>query len=381
MSLQEVNSPAKIEESIAEGLKAPPQLLGVGYSQKEVLKARDTNRLLRVNIEIAENKCNLRCIYCYSFNNDHKKSYSSLTEEDIRNVMVQAKDLGARSVVFTGGGEPLLNKKRFFSFVSFARRQGLIPTVFTNGTCIDGKMAHELDSHGVTVITKLNSLNQPEITNRLSGQPWAYGRMWRGVQNLLKTGLAERGQLGLETVITKDNYAEIVEMWRWAREHRVVPYFELAKIQGRARRFASALEISPSQAHALFESLLRIDREEFKYDWVPTPPMPGAHCHRIYCGCYVTAAGNVQPCSGVAVTFGNIRRQKLVDIINKPTFRKLRYVERNIGGKCRTCQYLGLCYGCRGNAYQITGDPFAGDPGCWFTANSSRGSIQGAPKR
>ena len=28
---------------------------------------------------------------------------------------------------------------------------------------------------------------------------------------------------------------------------------------------------------------------------------------------------------------------------------------------------MGICYGCRGNAYQTFGDPFANDPDCWNT--------------
>lgn len=107
---------------------------------------------------------------------------------------MQAKDLGVRSVVFTGGGEPLLNKERFFKLVKLTRRLELVPVVFTNGTCINEKIAHHLDHDKVTVITKLNSLNRPEITNKLSGRPWAYEKMWHGVQYLLETGLAKRRQ-------------------------------------------------------------------------------------------------------------------------------------------------------------------------------------------
>jgi len=359
-----VSCPIKVEECIDRNLKAPPVLLGVDYDQKEVWESRDAGRLLRINIEIAENRCNLRCIYCYSANASHG-SHTGLSEEETCNIMMQAKALGARSVVFTGGGEPLLNKKRFFKFVKFALGEGLVPVVFTNGTCIDQKTARRLDRYHVTVITKLNSLNEPEITNRLSGQPWAHRKMWQGLQHLLETGLAERGQLGLETVITKANYTKITEMWQWAREHNIIPYFELTKIQGRAKQFPNMLEVSPRSAHVLFKSLLKIDRRQFGYDWVPTPPIPGSHCHRIYCGCYVTVAGNVQPCSGVGISFGNIKMEKLANIVAKPSFQKMRHLERYIKGKCQSCQQLGLCYGCRGNAYQMTGDPFASDPSCW----------------
>ena len=37
-----------------------------------------------------------------------------------------------------------------------------------------------------------------------------------------------------------------------------------------------------------------------------------------------------------------------------------------IDAACRACGFAGECYGCRGNAYQATGDYLAADPGCWL---------------
>ena len=36
-----------------------------------------------------------------------------------------------------------------------------------------------------------------------------------------------------------------------------------------------------------------------------------------------------------------------------------------IKGECRDCDKAEECYGCRGAAYQLTGDYLASDPTCW----------------
>lgn len=171
--------------------------------------------------------------------------------------------------------------------------------------------------------------------------------------------------MGLETVITKENYTEITEMWRWVRQHNIIPYFELTKIQGRAQRFANMLEISPQKIQVLFESLRKIDREEFGYSWPAVPPIPGSHCNRLYCGCYVKVDGYVQPCAGLPFCHGNIKEECLADILSKKSLHVFRHVENYLKGRCGRCGLKGFCYGCRGNAYAVTGDPFSGDPACW----------------
>ena len=45
--------------------------------------------------------------------------------------------------------------------------------------------------------------------------------------------------------------------------------------------------------------------------------------------------------------------------------QELRNYRANIKGPCRECDKSDSCYGCRGAAYQLTGDYLASDPLCW----------------
>ncbi len=46
----------------------------------------------------------------------------------------------------------------------------------------------------------------------------------------------------------------------------------------------------------------------------------------------------------------------------------LKNYREMIKGPCRTCEKSSECYGCRGAAYQLTGDYLASDPTCWRNA-------------
>ncbi|WP_035240507.1 radical SAM/SPASM domain-containing protein [Desulfobacter vibrioformis] len=43
----------------------------------------------------------------------------------------------------------------------------------------------------------------------------------------------------------------------------------------------------------------------------------------------------------------------------------LKNHRQTIKGFCRTCEKSDTCYGCRGAAFQVTGDLLASDPLCW----------------
>jgi len=48
--------------------------------------------------------------------------------------------------------------------------------------------------------------------------------------------------------------------------------------------------------------------------------------------------------------------------------QNLRNIRQNVRGKCRTCDLGSRCYGCRGHAYNVTGDYLAEDPVCWLNS-------------
>jgi radical SAM protein with 4Fe4S-binding SPASM domain len=86
----------------------------------------------------------------------------------------------------------------------------------------------------------------------------------------------------------------------------------------------------------------------------------------------VLSNGEVNPCMLLQVRLGNIREQSIISIWeNSPVLAQLRQREL-LKGECGACFYKTTCSGCRGRAYEETGDIMATDPGCWLVPEVAR---------
>jgi radical SAM protein with 4Fe4S-binding SPASM domain len=88
-------------------------------------------------------------------------------------------------------------------------------------------------------------------------------------------------------------------------------------------------------------------------------------CMRHIFSCVVTSYGYVLPCPGLEIPLGNVRGQKLSDIIkDSEIVADLKDHVNRIKGPCRTCENIRRCCGCRGRAFLATGDYLASDLFC-----------------
>jgi radical SAM protein with 4Fe4S-binding SPASM domain len=336
------------------------KVLGPRFTWQEIKRVRENNRLLTAGLELTM-KCNLHCIYCYA--EAGEKLSDELDLSEILDAIDQAYDLGAHRIGIIGGGEPL-EYEYLFDVIDYMHRKNISISLFTNATKITTKIAEQVFRYNVSIVMKMNSMNS-EIQDKLAGVKGTYRRIRKGLSFLENVGYPdEQHRLVIESIICKQNLEELPNIWQWARKKGFIPFFERVTFQGRAKKHD--LEIPSQQIKQLFERLLKIDETQFGYTWRIQPPWAARVCDRHYYNCFITAQGNVQPCTGVNITVGNIRTQKLADILNKSSIIKsLRYIDENIEGACKECDFLPRCYGCRGQAYQITGNFLAADPYCW----------------
>jgi radical SAM protein with 4Fe4S-binding SPASM domain len=366
-----------------------PPLPAPNYEPPPELKARTSRTrtpragtlLQRVSLELSR-RCNLECVYCYA--EASPRVERGLTDAEVEAVIREAVELGACLVSFVGGGEPLLRPSLLRageSCLDIANSLGSYALLYTNGTLLDAGAARFLFERDVSVVSKLNSLNET-TQDELTAVPGSARRIRRGIDALLAAGFAEQSpsRLGLETIICRKNYDEMPELWRFMRRHNIVPEVEIATLHGRAARHRAELCFSdaeaPAKYRALFEELLRIDRSEFGFDWIPHPPFVAGSCRLFHTNCYVDDRGGVQPCAGVDISYGHLRvadhrasGSSLASVIGSAEFQKLRKVEAHLGSPCRDCELLHACYGCRGAALHQRGSLFAGDPVCWRAAD------------
>ncbi len=335
---------------------------GLEFSPEEISASRDRQGLLSLELELSR-ACNLRCLYCYAESGTPPEN--ELTLDEIYNIIDQAIELGARKIIILGGGEPLLYPD-LFPVIDAIQSKGASADLFTNGMFITPEKAQALYDRGVSVVIKMNS-RKAEVQDYLAGREGAFEAIEKGLSHLKAAGYPDKDHtLGVETIVCQQNYDELPDLWRWARKQSIIPYVEMMTLQGRAKANPD-LEVPSHEVMKLFEVLSNIDRDEFGNNWTPHPPLAASQCARHEYSCTVTSTGEINPCPGVSVTVGNIREQSLAEIIKtSPVIQDLRSIRERIKGPCFECDHGFYCYGCRGHAFQVTGDYLASDPTCWL---------------
>lgn len=343
-------------------LGSPEKVYGLHFTRREIADAVKYGRLLTLDLETSR-VCNLKCVYCYA--NAGRKRENEMSPAELRNTVDQAIALGAKVVTVIGGGEPLMYSG-IRDLIDYIAGKAVAQNLFTNGTLLSPAMARFLAERKVSVVVKFNSL-KPAVQDNLAGVDETFRRIRRGIEALVEAGYTRSRDLplGLETIICRQNYAELETMWRYARDRGMNPYFEVITFQGRAKK--TKLNVTRRQLDRLFHRLLDIDEREYGFTWTPHPPIAGLSCRRHFYNLLVTSNGFVHPCTGVDINVGNIRHETLSEIIStSPVIAALRDIGSLIKGKCRSCRHNPECYGCRGFAYHFCGDFLAADPTCWI---------------
>lgn len=342
----------------------PRQIPNFEFTREEIEKAIEDERLLTMEIEFSRG-CNFRCPYCYVPWRSSLKN--ELSPSEIRDVILQARDLGARKIVVLGG-EPTIYP-HLLEMVRFIGSHGLEVEMFTNGSRITAELARELFEERVRVVLKMNTFDE-DVQDMLTGKKGSFKLIHQAFQNLKEAGYpSEEAFLAVDTIICRQNADEIVSMWKWLRDQDIAPYFEIITPQGNAKQ-NQWLDVDPGRLREIFFEVAELDRKQYGQTWDPQPPLLGNKCMRHKFSCLVCSQGDVMPCVGVNIPIGNIRERKLHDIIkDSEILEDLTDHLHTIKGPCRSCEKADMCYGCRGAAYQLTGDYLASDPLCWRNAD------------
>lgn len=336
------------------------QLYNLEFTEEEIRQAVAADRLLSMEIEFSR-ACNFRCSYCYLA--DRTAGTDELSPEEIKDVLLQARELGARKIIILGG-EPTIYP-HLIEMLRFLGSLGLEIEIFTNGTGVTEELAAVLAGVRARVVVKMNS-RDPSLQDRLAGKKGAFAIIGQALEHLRRAGYPSKELfLAASTIICRQNLEELPALWQWLREQNIEPYFEILTPQANARE-NSWLHVEGAELRVLFAQLSALDRERYGRIWEPQPPLVGNKCMRHQVSCVVTASGAVMPCVGVTIVLDNIRHHRLADILkHSEVVRNLKNYREMIKGPCRTCEKSSECYGCRGAAFQLTGDYLASDPTCW----------------
>lgn len=303
-------------------------LKGTDYDRESVQAAMAENRMLHLDMDFTD-ACDLGCFYCDRtpdrFSKDRKKK---LTTDDRKDIIRQAKALGAETVEFPGAGEPMQDSG-FWEIMEYINDLGMTSVVFTAGHRIDDKAVDRLFDLGVSVFLKYSTFAD-EINDKYVKMP-GYTKHAREVMDkLVAKGFNKPipTRLALDMIVTKKHtFEQVGKVHRWCRDNNVHSYISYLIPEGRSD--VSGRMEEAGRSDELLEYIAEIDLREYGLTYDPVRPMIGGYrCRQVNIGMFVNVYGQVYDCNGLGRPFLNVFDSDLETIWNSSVAQKVRKHEQ-----------------------------------------------------
>lgn len=301
---------------------------GFDFTEKEIKKTIKNNKLLQISVNISR-RCNFRCLYCLMNGGIPKKN--ELTNNEIKRVLEEAKELGAKTWYIAGDGEPLL-LNGIDDLIDYANELGMWVVLATNGELLTEERAKKLKSKDISIVTKFNAFDK-EIFDYLVRYKSTFVKfdglyVPKGVASLIQTGYNQSTptRAGIETVVTTKNIKEIPKVYDFAKKYNLYSNIEMMLPIGRAEQHQELIP-TDKDIEALYNKLdLKSDRC-FVKDKKDFSHYAGIDCSmRIRYSLYTNSRGDVYLCFSQhpkLSTGMNVRNFNLKEIVTKRKFPKI----------------------------------------------------------
>lgn len=358
---------------------------------------------------IINNRCNLKCLHCYTKSIQDTEVKPSYSKEDIADM---ARNIGSVNpkIVIISGGEPLLDKDLPL-FLSEARKIASKELwICTNGALISDKFIELFKKIKIDGVTLSLRHHDPLKEGQISQNSGVYKKVLFAIEKIKKAGI----HVALEMTIMKLNYDSVDDFIRLGIDKKVdLILFKRFRPIGRGKENNLLILTKTENKEILHHIFLKAQQEltanikvddplysleidkyleehanneaglpEYmrRFASVRKSIVPDFdYCSAIqiddnesqrYWGCKagiewvgIDPLGNVSPCPLLLYTgliIGNIKEQPLFDIIETSSVIKALKNGYN-NGKCSKCK---VCGGCRSHAAAIGAGYLSKDPMC-----------------
>ncbi|MBP2301088.1 radical SAM/SPASM domain-containing protein [Azospirillum picis] len=316
---------ARLEDLWAKGTDHCASLVGA---------ASIAGRMTHLDLDLT-GECALKCFYCDRTPDRYNgvPNRRELTTEERKDIIRQAKALGATTVEFPGAGEPMLDPG-FWDIVEYIHTLGMTSVVFTSGYHLDEADADRLYRLGATIFLKYNNIDTT-VQDRMVGVR-GYGDKAHGAMRILLARGFNRTiptRLAIDVVVTPKYHdlSGVADLFRWCRDNNVHSYIVTLIPEGMADHKSILLE--RNRADELIEMMRRIDESEYGLHYEPSRPMGGGYrCRQVNCGLFVNLFGEVYDCNGLSRLIGHARTDSLEAIWTSAYARHVR--QRDQDGFC-----------------------------------------------
>ena len=328
--------------------------------------------------------CDQRCKHCYLFAEDaYLKCVTTPWEMLIRILDECTLDAAARKslpMLAVTGGDPVMHP-RFWDLAEEIHRRGISWDMMGNPFHLSSEVCMRLRKCGVRKYQM--SLDGLESFHDYMRKPGSYKATLEAVKWLNDAGIASQ----IMATVSRKNMDDIIALMDVVAEYNVFSFTfarycatspdkvedypspeEYHRFLG--RYYDKSIELKEKgvrtryvQKEHLF-TLLKWERGEFK---VPESSLlhpdivcDGCHLGR---GVSILANGDVLACRRMESVLGNVWTTPLREI--ETSKERERYADVRQIKRCKDCELINWCRGCRAVGFNATGDLQAADPCCW----------------
>ena len=339
-------------------------------------------------------RCNLKCVHCYSQSKDEEYP-GELNTKEAKAMLDGLAEYGAPVILFSGG-EPLM-REDLMELITYAKDKGLRAVISTNGTLITEEKAEELKQFGLSYVgISLDGLK--ETNDKFRGIEGAFDDALQGIRNCLKLGI----KVGLRFTINKRNAQDIPGIFELIEKEKIprVCFYHLV-YSGRGSRLMEE-DLSHEETRNVVD--LIIDKTKEAHDrghkievltvdnhadgpyiyqrLLKEDPKRAAEVLELLEWNEGNSSGLGLACiswDGAVhadqfwreYTFGNVRERKFGEIWEDKSnslLTKLKDKKHHVKGRCSKCKWLDVCGGnFRARAEAYYGDKWEPDPACYLT--------------
>jgi len=305
-------------------------------------------------------RCNLNCVHCYVNEPAGSAEERSLELglERLKRLVDEVVAEGCLFVLFTGG--EVLLRPDFPELYLYARSQGLLVTIFTNGTLVSERIADLFAEHRPErVEISLYGMTK-QTYERVTRVPGSYEKCLAGIRRLVE----RRVPLVLKTMALTWNQHELGQMAEYARSLGLDFRFDSSlnpRVDCGSNRNGE-LQLDPERALQL--DLGSPERmagfREFCERF--TSPDVERDSEKVYsCGAgqssfTVDPYGRLQMCQLSRRSYHDLKTGDFAGGWHG-LFPRLRERTWQTNDVCRRCNLMPLCGSCPGAAEMETGDP------------------------
>ena len=303
-------------------------------------------------IDLTE-RCNLKCAHCYIAYDPKKKEMSS---EEIFHILDEITDAGCLWFLITGG-EPLV-RDDFLDIYTYAKKKGLIVTIFTNGTLITPYVADCLKEY-IPFIVEITLYGiTKETYEKVTGVPGSFKRCREGIDYLLERDIP----LKLKTMVMTLNKNELWDMMDYAEKSGVEFRFDPVlnpRLDG--SKNPCSLRISPEEVLELDLADEKRSKEWRKFCKKFIGPPQSDYLYNCGAGVssfHIDSYGQMSVCI--------ISRYQSYDLLHGSFHKGWNdFIPQSLDQKpkndykCGQCELISLCGQCPGWAWLEHGNPEA----------------------